>query len=57
MREQKIEEYKDKFANPYVAAGYSWVDAVIHCDDNANRHRVLRKTATGYAEISHREIC
>ena len=23
----------------------------------ANRHRVLRKTATGYAEISHREIC
>ena len=22
-----------------------------------NRHRVLRKTATGYAEISHREIC
>ena len=23
----------------------------------ANRHRVLRKTVTGYAEISHREIC
>ena len=22
-----------------------------------NRHRVLKKTATGYAEISHREIC
>ena len=33
MREQKIEEYKDKFANPYVAAGYSWVDAVINPDD------------------------
>ena len=23
----------------------------------ANRHKVLRKTTTGYAEISHREIC
>ena len=22
-----------------------------------NRHRVLKKTSTGYAEISHREIC
>ena len=33
MREQKIEESKDKFANPYVAAGYSWVDAVIDPDD------------------------
>lgn len=22
-----------------------------------NRHKVLRKTTTGYAEISHREIC
>ena len=29
MREQKIEEYKEKFANPYVAASYSWVDSVI----------------------------
>lgn len=25
--------------------------------NGANRHKVLRKTATGYAEISHREIC
>ena len=33
MREQKIEEYKDKFANPYVAAGYGYVDAVINPDD------------------------
>ena len=30
MRQQKIEEYKEKFANPYVAASYSWVDAVIN---------------------------
>ena len=33
MREQKIQEYKDKFANPYVAAGYGYVDAVINPDD------------------------
>jgi len=28
-RKQKIEEYKEKFANPYVAAAYGYVDAVI----------------------------
>lgn len=29
IRQQKINEYKDKFANPYVAAGRGYVDAVI----------------------------
>lgn len=29
MRQLKIQEYKDKFANPYVAAAYGYVDAVI----------------------------
>ena len=29
----KIAEYKEKFANPYVAAGYGYVDAVINPDD------------------------
>ncbi|MBP1629940.1 MAG: methylmalonyl-CoA carboxyltransferase [Bacteroidetes bacterium] len=29
MRKEKIQEYKDKFANPYVAASYGYVDAVI----------------------------
>lgn len=29
MRQQKIKEYKDKFANPYVAAAYGYIDAVI----------------------------
>lgn len=28
-RAQKIQEYRDKFANPYVAAGKGFVDAVI----------------------------
>ena len=29
VRKKKIEEYKEKFANPYVAAAYGYVDAVI----------------------------
>jgi acetyl-CoA carboxylase carboxyltransferase component len=29
MRKQKIQEYKDKFANPYVAAAKGYVDEVI----------------------------
>jgi acetyl-CoA carboxylase carboxyltransferase component len=29
MRKQKVKEYKDKFANPYVAAAYGYVDAVV----------------------------
>jgi acetyl-CoA carboxylase carboxyltransferase component len=29
MRKQKVEEYKTKFANPYVADSRGYVDAVI----------------------------
>ncbi len=29
MRKLKIKEYKQKFANPYVAAAYGYIDAVI----------------------------
>jgi acetyl-CoA carboxylase carboxyltransferase component len=29
MRQKKITEYREKFANPYVAAAYGYVDAVI----------------------------
>ena len=29
MRKQKIEEYKEKFANPFVAAAKGYVDQVI----------------------------
>jgi len=29
LRRQKVEEYKEKFANPYVAAAYGYIDAVI----------------------------
>jgi len=33
MRKQKIEEYKQKFANPYAAASRGYVDAVIEPTD------------------------
>jgi acetyl-CoA carboxylase carboxyltransferase component len=38
MRKQKVEEYKLKFANPYVAASRGYVDAVI---DPAETRRFL----------------
>ncbi len=33
VRQQKVKEYKQKFANPYVAAAYGYIDAVIEPDD------------------------
>jgi len=29
VRSQKVQEYKDKFANPYVAASRAYIDSVI----------------------------
>ncbi len=34
VRKAKIKEYKEKFANPYVAAAYGYVDAVIEPADS-----------------------
>ncbi|MCF8301823.1 MAG: acyl-CoA carboxylase subunit beta [Bacteroidales bacterium] len=36
VRQEKIEEYKQKFANPYVAAAYGYVDAVIEPEETRN---------------------
>ncbi|MDY0285967.1 MAG: acyl-CoA carboxylase subunit beta [Bacteroidales bacterium] len=33
VRKQKVKEYKEKFANPYVAAAYGYVDAVIETEE------------------------
>lgn len=33
MRKQKVKEYKDKFANPYVAAAKGYVDSVIEPEE------------------------
>jgi len=45
MRKQKVKEYKRKFANPYVAAGHGYIDAVIEPKDT-------RKTLIHALEIS-----
>ena len=39
MRKQKVAEYKEKFANPYVAAANGYVDAVITPEDS--RHFLI----------------
>lgn len=33
MRKQKVAEYKEKFANPYVAASKGYIDSVINPAD------------------------
>ena len=33
MRVQKVNEYRQKFANPYVAAEEGWIDAIIEPKD------------------------
>ncbi|WP_282039684.1 acyl-CoA carboxylase subunit beta [Saccharicrinis aurantiacus] len=36
MRELKVQEYKEKFANPYVAAAKGYIDSVIEPNDTRN---------------------
>jgi acetyl-CoA carboxylase carboxyltransferase component len=40
FRRKKVEEYKEKFANPYVAAAYGYIDAVI--EPAETRSKVIR---------------
>lgn len=37
MREQKINEYREKFSNPYTPASKGYVDAVIHPDETREK--------------------
>jgi len=39
VRQQKIQEYKEKFANPYVAAAQGYIDEVIEPEET--RERIL----------------
>jgi acetyl-CoA carboxylase carboxyltransferase component len=39
MRQQKVQEYKEKFANPYVAASKGYIDAVI--EPHETRAKIL----------------
>ncbi|MFW5767269.1 MAG: acyl-CoA carboxylase subunit beta, partial [Bacteroidota bacterium] len=51
MRAKKVQEYKDKFANPYVAAAKGYVDAVI--EPNETRDHLLRSLdISGSKEVS-----
>jgi acetyl-CoA carboxylase carboxyltransferase component len=36
MRKQKVQEYKEKFANPYVAASRGYIDSVIAPEETRN---------------------
>jgi acetyl-CoA carboxylase carboxyltransferase component len=36
MRQQKVKEYKEKFANPYVAASRGYIDSVIAPEETRN---------------------
>jgi propionyl-CoA carboxylase beta chain len=37
VRSEKVEEFKDQFANPYVAAERGYVDAVIRPRDTRRK--------------------
>jgi propionyl-CoA carboxylase beta chain len=33
LRNEKVEEFRERFANPYIAAERGWVDAIIEPHD------------------------
>ena len=37
MRKEKVNEFREKFANPYIAAERGWVDAVIRPRDTRRK--------------------
>ena len=37
LRNEKLDEYKNKFANPYVAASKGYIDEVIYPEDTRNK--------------------
>ena len=52
MRKIKIQEYKEKFANPYVAAAYGYVDAVIQSGET--REYIVHALKIGKSKEEHR---
>jgi len=52
MRKIKIKEYKEKFANPYVAAAYGYVDAVIEPDKT--RHMLVHALRISASKTENR---
>jgi len=52
MRQRKIQEYKEKFANPYVAAAKGYIDSVIEPDET--RHFIAHAIeVSGNKEVFH----
>ena len=50
MRQEKIQEYKDKFANPYVAAAKGYVDTVIRPSET-REYIVMSLAASARKEV------
>ncbi len=52
MREIKVQEYKEKFANPYVAAAKGYIDSVIEPDET--RDMLLHALEVSTRKVDHR---
>ena len=52
MRKHKIAEYKEKFANPYVAASKGYIDSVI--EPSETRHLLLHALAMSANKVESR---
>jgi len=51
-RQNKIQEYKEKFANPYVAATKGYIDEVIEPSDT--RNRILHALIVSKDKVAYR---
>ena len=52
MRKQKIQEYKDKFANPFVAASKGYIDEVI--EPSETRARLIHSLEISASKVDPR---
>jgi acetyl-CoA carboxylase carboxyltransferase component len=52
MRKKKVAEYKEKFANPYVAASKGYIDAVI--EPSETRHLLLQALELSANKVDNR---
>jgi acetyl-CoA carboxylase carboxyltransferase component len=52
MRQLKVQEYKEKFANPYVAAAKGYIDSVIEPDET--RKMLLHALEVSVSKEDHR---
>jgi acetyl-CoA carboxylase carboxyltransferase component len=52
MRKQKIQEYKDKFANPFVAASKGYIDEVI--EPSETRARLIHSLEVSGSKVDPR---